>query len=138
MAATRNSDRWITPGVIIAAILTIGVLVAIVAGGVTYLTAMGKDPDPMLRLVAQVATAAGSLGTLLLQLFGRVTLAKTERNTGILAGAVDQLATTPAPPPAPAPVPYVVNLDDEPVTRAAPVPPIPGPPRHLLQERTTR
>ncbi len=131
------SDRWITPGVIIAGILTAGLVVAVVAGGVTYLAARGVDPDPMLRLVAEVAGACGLIGNLLLTLTQRTTVAKVERNTGVLAGAVADVKAAPAPPPAPEPD-YVVDLDDDPATSQAdyariPVPSLPKPPRHLLR-----
>lgn len=92
MSSLRSSDRWVTPGVIVAAILTAGVVVLGIGAGVVYLTANGRDPDPILRLVAQIVTAVGSLGTLLLQLANRQTVAKTERNTGVLAGEVGVLA----------------------------------------------
>ena len=131
------SDRWITPGVIIAGILTAGVVVAVVAAGVTYLAARGVDPDPMLRLVAEVAGACGLIGNLLLTLTQRTTVAKVERNTGVLAGAVADVAATPAPAaPEPARPAYVVDLDDDPATeygQRVPVPAVPPVPRHLLR-----
>lgn len=130
------SDRWVTPGVVIAGIITAGLVVAVVAGGVTYLAARGVDPDPMLKLTAQLVGAVGSLGTLVLQLVSRTTVAKTERNTGVIAGEL-LAGPGPAAPPAAAP-PYVVDLDDEhPRTGEyvrVPVPPIGAPPRHLLRK----
>lgn len=92
MSSARSSDRWVTPGVIVAGILTAGVVVLGIGAGVVYLTANGRDPDPILRLVAQIVTAVGSLGTLLLQLANRQTVAKTERNTGLLAREVAYVA----------------------------------------------
>jgi hypothetical protein len=91
----RNSDRWITPGVVIAGLLVGGLICLGVTAGVVYLSSIGKDPDPMLRLTAQVVTAVGSLGTLLLQLTGRSTVAKVERNTGVLANVVEDALTDP-------------------------------------------
>lgn len=122
MGETRKSDRWLTPGVIIAALLVAGVLVAIVIGSVAYLTARGIDPDPMLKLAATLVGAAGGVATFVLQLAQRAQNSKTERNTGLLAGhagalvnAVDELrATVPnLLPPAP------------PATSAAGLPPVP-------------
>jgi hypothetical protein len=88
----RTSDRWVTPAVVVTALLCGTLVVLSVAGCVTYLTARGIDPDPMLRLVAQVATGLGSLGTLVLQLVTRRTTSKVERNTGVLATAVYDVA----------------------------------------------
>jgi len=143
------SDRYITPGVIIALVLAAGVLGAAVIGGVTYLTAMGKNPEPITRLVLNIISAAGASITALLQLTGRTTAAKTERNTGLQAGvlaqhadAVNQLgyqvedlravvasAATPAAAAAPAD-PYDEGLPlyaaTEEAARRLPVPPIPS------------
>lgn len=85
VGGARDSDRWVTPTVVVAGLMVAGVIVLATIGAVTYLSAIGRDPDPMLKLVAQVATAVGSLGTLLLQVTGRQTVAKVERNTGVLA-----------------------------------------------------
>jgi membrane protein implicated in regulation of membrane protease activity len=105
----RKSDRYVTPGVIIAALIIAGILLAVVAGSVAYLTAQGIDPDPMLKLVATVGGGLFSLGTFILQLVNRPTAAKTERNTGVLAAhtsalrdTVGELAAATAPAPAPA------------------------------------
>jgi len=84
----RQSDRWVTPGVIVAAILVAGVIVLAVSAGVVYLTAIGRDPGPILQLVTQLVAAVGAMGSLVLQLVGRKTAAKTERNTGVLATEV--------------------------------------------------
>lgn len=150
----RRSDRWITPGVIIAGLIVAGLVTMTVAAGVTYLTARGIDPDPMLRLVAQVTTAVGSIGTLVLQLVGRSTVAKTERNTGVLAENVAAALSTPAPAPAlPAYVDDEDLADEEPreyygrLRQSAPpeetgeyprvsVPPIPGYPQY--RDRSAR
>lgn len=128
------SDRWVTPGVVIAGIVVGGLVVAVVAGGVTYLAALGIDPDPMLKLTAQLVGAVGSLGTLVLQLVGRTTATKTERNAGITAGVVvDLVDALPAAAAAPSPSPrYVDDLDDhEPATQQrTEIPPLPDYSRH--------
>jgi hypothetical protein len=82
---TRNSDRWVTPGVIVAGILTVGVVVLGVTAGLVYLAAQGEDPDPVLRLVVELTGSASAVATLLVSLASRQTVAKTERNTGVLA-----------------------------------------------------
>lgn len=99
----RDSDRWVTPGVVIAALVVAGVIVLGVGAGVVYLSSIGRDPEPVLKLLAQVVTAAGALGTLLLQLAGRRTVAKVERNTGQLATELARQAPAadPYPPPPP-------------------------------------
>jgi hypothetical protein len=84
----RRSDRWVTPGVVVALILTGGVLVLAVVLSVTFLTYWGLDPDPMLRLVANVTAAVGSVGTFLVQLVTRRTTTNVERKTGQLEAAV--------------------------------------------------
>jgi hypothetical protein len=116
-AHRRDTDQWITPRVVAWALFLATVLVLAVIGAITYLTARGLDPDPMLSLVAKVATAVGTLGTLALQLSGRSTVAKVERTTGLdLPAKVDELSkkvdaalwvdqqTTTALPPVPPPV----------------------------------
>jgi hypothetical protein len=82
----------VTPGVVCVAIVTAGAVVVAVALLVGYLAAAGVDPDPVIRLAAQVATGLGSLGTLALQLASRRTVAKTERNTGVMANALYEVA----------------------------------------------
>jgi hypothetical protein len=84
----RDSDRLVTPRVIVVFLLVGAALVLATIGAVTYLSAIGRDPDPMLKLVAQAVTAVGSLGTLLLTLTGRQGIAKVERNTGLIAKQV--------------------------------------------------
>jgi len=79
----RSSDRWVTPGVIVAALLV---------GALVVLAARGINPDPMLRVVSDIATAVGAIGTLLLQLVGRRTVTKIERNTGLLPARVEDVA----------------------------------------------
>jgi hypothetical protein len=88
----RNSDRWVTPAVIVTGLLVAGGLCALLIAAVAYLSARGVDPDPMLKTVGALVAAATSVGTLLLQLVNRQTVAKTERNTGVLAAAVYDVA----------------------------------------------
>ena len=113
----RDSDRWITPRVIAWALFLVTVLLLAVVASITYLTARGLDPDPMVELVAKVATAVGSLGTLALQLVSRSTTAKVERNTGVLATKVDETA---------AKVDQALWLDE---THTQALPPVPPPVR---------
>lgn len=88
----RNTDRWVTPGVVVTGLLVGGVIVLATVAAITWLTYLGRDPAPMLDLAAKVVTAIGSLGALVLQLANRATVAKVERNTGALAtGALDRL-----------------------------------------------
>lgn len=98
----RDSDRWITPGVVIAFLVIVGILVLATIGAVTYLTDRGLNAEPLLKLVGIAVTAASSVGSFVLQLVTRKTVTKTERNTGVMAGAVDALAgvldTRPMPP----------------------------------------
>jgi hypothetical protein len=91
VATVRNTDRWVTPGVIITGLLVAGVVVLSVVAAVAYLAARGVDPDPLLRLVASLVAAVGSLGTLALQLTTRATTAKVERNTGRLNSATERV-----------------------------------------------
>lgn len=78
----RDSDRWVTPRVVVAG-LAGGVLVVIAAiGAVTYLSAIHVDPAPMLKLAGVLAGGASGLLSLILQLAQRRTVAKIERNTG--------------------------------------------------------
>lgn len=88
MAVHRNSDRWVTPGVVVCTLVLATVVILSVVASVTYLTARGLDPDPMLRLTAQVGGAVFSAGTFALQLLGRRTVTKVERNFGQLAPVV--------------------------------------------------
>jgi hypothetical protein len=125
----RKSDRYVTPGVIIAALIVAGFVLVVVAGSVAYLTSRGIDPDPMLKLVATVFTGLLSLGTFVLQLVHRPTAAKTERNTGVLTahtGALvdavtDLRAAVPAlvPPPMTAAVPPMTSSTSQ-------LPPVPA------------
>lgn len=87
---TRESDRWVTPAVVVAGIVAAVVVVLAVGGGVVYLTAIGRDPGPLVQLVASLVAAVGANLAVVLQLVGRKTAAKTERNTGVLAAEVSK------------------------------------------------
>jgi phosphotransferase system glucose/maltose/N-acetylglucosamine-specific IIC component len=89
-----KSDRWLTPGVIIAAIVVSGLILAVVAASVAYLTAQGLDPSPMLKLVTTAGTGLLALLNIVLTISGRTTATKTERNTGILAAGLPEVAST--------------------------------------------
>lgn len=124
----RKSDRWVTPGVIIAALITSGLVLAAIVAAVAYLAARGVNPDPMIRLVSEVATATSALGALILQLVGRITVTKVERNTGALYGAVTDVLQQSAQP---APGNYVADVADvEPATTETFRPPVPSRHRH--------
>ena len=88
----RQTDRYLTPAVVVTLLLAATVIILATIGAVAYLTARGIDPDPMLRLLAQVTGAVTGTATLVLQLANRATVAKTERNTGVLASAVYEVA----------------------------------------------
>lgn len=90
--ARRDTDRWVTPRVVVWGLLA-GTLVILAAiGSVTYLTAIGKDPSPMLDVVSQVGTAVAALGALAVQLANRATVTKVERNSDANTKATEQLA----------------------------------------------
>lgn len=90
----RTSDRLLTPGVVVVALLMGGGCLALVIASVTYLAAQGLDPDPMLRLVAEATGAVGVLINLMLTIGGRAGVAKVERTTGRdLPAKVDDVAT---------------------------------------------
>lgn len=115
----RKSDRYVTPGVIIVALFVIGFVIVVVALSVAYLTARGIDPNPMIKLVSTVGAGLFSLGTFILQLVGRPTAAKTERNTGVLAAHTSALVGTVNELAAAVPI-------AGPVTAVAPRPPVPA------------
>lgn len=104
-----RSDRWVTPGVVVVFILAGAVVVLAVLAAVTYLTARGYDPAPIVQLAGTLLAAAGALGTFLQGLFNRRTITKVERNNGQLASAVADVVDVISPPPpraaAPPPVP---------------------------------
>jgi hypothetical protein len=90
-----------TPAVVVTLLLVAGLIVCSTIGAVAWLTSIGRDPDPMLKLVGALVAAVTSTGGLVLQIANRATVAKTERNTGVLATAVYEVADAmprPAPP----------------------------------------
>lgn len=91
----RQSDRWVTPNVVVAGIVMGGLVVLALAAGLVYLAAIGRDPEPVLSMLAQVIAATTGPASLLLQLANRATTAKTERNTGALLQAQAAAPTTP-------------------------------------------
>lgn len=88
----RDSDRWLTPRTVAVGLVVAGVLVLATIGAVTYLTAIGRDPNPMLKLVGQLVTAVGSLGAFVVTLASRQTVAKVERNQAAVVQAVEEAA----------------------------------------------
>lgn len=84
----RRSDRWVTPGVIVWGMLLGTLLLLAVIGSITFLTWRGLDPDPMIRLTANVAAAVGTVGTFVLQLVTRRTTTNVETKVGQLVPAV--------------------------------------------------
>lgn len=121
----RASDRYVTPGVIVAFLFLAAVVVCSLIGVVGYLTAIGRDPDPMLRLVAQVVGALTTTGTFILQLVGRSTVAKVERNTGLLASKVD--TATEAAQEAASKVDAALWVDEQLPSHTQALPPVPPP-----------
>ena len=81
----RSSDRWVTPAVVIVALLALLVLALATIAGVAWLVAIGRDPAPLLQGLGAVVAALSSLGALGLQLANRSTVTKVERNTSGLA-----------------------------------------------------
>jgi nitrate/nitrite transporter NarK len=91
---TRRSDRWVTPSVIVAGIVTSGIVILGIGAGLVFLQYKGIDPQPIIDLVTKIITAIGALGSLVLTLATRATSAKTERNTGIIANEQYAMRTT--------------------------------------------
>lgn len=89
----RQTDRYLTPAVVVTLLLVAGTVILGTVGAVAWLTSLGRDPDPMLKLVGAWVAAGSSTITLVLQLANRATVAKTERNTGVLATHTDALAS---------------------------------------------
>lgn len=115
--APRQSDRWVTPAVIVTALMVGGIVVLALIGAMTFLVDRGLNPDPMVKLVGSIVAALSSLGTLALQLVHRAGLAKVERNTGALATqALDRLEATDR-------LGRHVTRPPVPANRAAPAPP---------------
>jgi hypothetical protein len=87
----RKSDRWMTPGVLCVLVLAGTVVVLAVLAAVTYLTARGFDPQPIVQLTGTLVGAAAALGTFVQNTLTRRTTAKVERETGRLATGVVQV-----------------------------------------------
>jgi hypothetical protein len=85
LPVARQSDRWVTPGVVIVALLGLLTLALATIGGVAWLVAIGRDPAPLLQGLGAVVASLSSLGALGLQLANRSTVTKVERNTSGLA-----------------------------------------------------
>lgn len=93
MSSHRSSDRWITPGVVAILILAGTIVVLAILAAVTYLTARGYDPEPIVQLVGTLVAAAAASGNFLLSLVKRRSETKVERYTGRdLPAKVDELA----------------------------------------------
>jgi hypothetical protein len=127
----RDSDRWVTPRVVAVAIAGVVVIVLAAIGAVTFLSARGVDPAPMLKLVGAIAAGASSVLSLGVQLANRRTITKTERQAGRLATHVGDLVDVIDQPPAPA-VPPVREYDTGGVAVGDPwakafLPPVPPP-----------
>lgn len=88
----RTSDRWVTPGVIVAGLLVIGVVLLALIGVTAWLTREGIDISPMLQLMREWVTTVAAIGALVLQLANRSSVTKTERNTGLQAAQLGHLA----------------------------------------------
>jgi len=77
---------------VVAVLIVAGTVVVLaVLAAVTYLTARGFDAQPVVQLTGTLVAAAASAGTFLLNLAGRRTQTKVERNTGVLGRGVVQL-----------------------------------------------
>lgn len=120
----RSSDRWVTPAVVVAGLLVVGVVLLALIGATAWLTHQGVDVDPMLQLMREWVTTAAALGALALQLANRSSVTKTERNTGqlksetaALAGAMYEVADA-----LPRPVPRHASTDTAYLREAAPAP----------------
>jgi len=87
----RRNDRWLTPGVVKLGIVVVGLVVLGVAALVALMVQRGLDPSPVLTLASTTAAALGSIGSVVLQLYGRRSQTKTERHAGTTANLVDQL-----------------------------------------------
>lgn len=87
----RDSDRWVTPRVVAVAIAGVVAIVLAAIAAVTYLSARGVDPAPMLKLVGAIAAGASGVLSLVVQLANRVTITNTQRQAGRLATHVGDL-----------------------------------------------
>lgn len=110
----RASDRYVTPGVVMVALVMGTVVVLSIVAVTGYLTARGYDPAPIVTLTANLLGAVGGLGTLVVQLVTRKTTTRIERNTGLLPAQVEQVATK---------VDQALWLDEQHTTALPPVPP---------------
>lgn len=122
----RETDRWVTPRVIVVLLVVGCVIVLGAMGSVTFLAAIGVDPSPMLDVVSKVGTLVASLAALLVQLANRRTVAKVERNTGTTPSAddvADAVADRLGPPPEYPPTGPLYGLHAAPRSRPAPAPP---------------
>jgi hypothetical protein len=87
----RNSDRWVTPGVVVAVILTAGVVTLGITAALVYLAAIGRDPEPVLSMFAQIVGAITGPLAIGLQVANRASIAKAERNTGVAPARTAEL-----------------------------------------------
>jgi hypothetical protein len=114
----RASDRYITPGVVMVALVMGTVVVLSIVAVVGYLTARGYDPAPVVTLTANLIGAAGGLGTLIVQLVTRKTTARIEKHTGLLPAQVEEVATK---------VDAALWVDDQHAPHTQALPPVPPP-----------
>lgn len=87
-APARASDRWVTPWVVVVLILAGTVIVLFLLAAVTYLTARGFDPQPVVSLTGTLVAAAAASGNFLLSLVKRKTETHTQAQVGRLASGV--------------------------------------------------
>lgn len=88
MTARRTSDRWMTPWVVVVLIVAGTLVVLAVLAAVTYLTARGFDPEPIVQLTGTLVAAAAASGNFVLSLVKRKAEAKVERHVGVLGNGV--------------------------------------------------
>jgi hypothetical protein len=81
----------VTPAVVVTGLVMAGLVLLGVVGAMTYLTALGRDPDPVLRLAMEALGTVALVANLLLTLAGRAGQAKVERNTGLLGAKAGRL-----------------------------------------------
>lgn len=93
MSSRRASDRWVTPWVVAVLILSGTVVVLAVLAAVTYLTARGFDPEPIVQLTGTLVAAAAATGNFVLSLVKRRTEANTQLQVGRLASGVEGVVT---------------------------------------------
>lgn len=78
----RQTDRLLTPAVVMVALVLGAALVVVVIAAVTFLAARGYDPKPVVTLATAAGGAAVALVNLLVNLGARAGVAKVERTTG--------------------------------------------------------